>query len=223
MSTQNWEQPTISVDVIPVRFNKATKSIEIVLGRRQFEPHLGDLALPGVLLSPHERVSEAASRALATKAFIPVEAVKLIKDVGIADNPDRDPRGATLSIVNLAILDDAYVLPERDDVETFNLSDVTGLKLPFDHSTLIIKALTQLDASLMNDKEATRSLLGDTFRTTDLHSSFVQLNDITGSTAGTPDLSNLSRTLKSSPWLTTQAGPKPTSGKGRPSSVWAWV
>jgi len=221
MTTQNWDQPLISVDVVPIRLNKANKSIEIFLGRRQYEPSKGEFALPGVLLSPHERVAEAAQRALNSKVSASESVVRLITDVGIADNPDRDPRGATLSIVNLAILGDEYA-PQDEDITSIIVSDLADTKLPFDHNGLVAKALSQLDALLMNDKDASKALLGDTFRTTDLYSAFVELNKVTKSTSSVPDLSNLSRTLKNSPWLVAQVGLTSSTGKGRPSSQWAW-
>lgn len=221
MTTANWEQPLVSVDVVPIRLNKATRQIDVFLGRRKNEPYLGEFALPGVLLSPHERVNEAASRAITEKLEASVDDVRFVKDVGVADNPDRDPRGATLSIVHFAVLGDSYVANDNL-VETVPLHDIKGFSLPFDHNTLVEKALAQVDAFLMVDKETSRAVLGDTFRTTDLYVAFTELHKVTNSPTGIPDLSNLSRSLKNSDWLHSETAPRTSTTKGRPASQWAW-
>lgn len=221
MTTTNWEQPLVSVDVVPIRLNKSTRQIDVFLGRRKNEPYLGELALPGVLLSPHERVNEAGIRALTEKLEASVEDVRFVKDVGVADNPDRDPRGATLSIVHFAVLGDDYVVNESI-VEAISLHDIKATSLPFDHNALIEKALAQVDAFLMVDKDTSKAVLGDTFRTTDLYVAFTELHKVTNSPTGIPDLSNLSRSLKKSDWLRSEEAPRTSTSKGRPASQWAW-
>lgn len=221
MSTVEWEQPLISVDVVPVKLNKLTREINIILGKRKFEPAKGEAALPGVLLLPNERATEAAMRALQSKVSIPEDEVAFLKDVGIADNPDRDPRGPSLSVVMLAVVNNSFN-PEDEDVEVLTLKDFSSKTLPFDHSAIVVKALKYLDSLLMTDREASKAFLGAEFRTTDLHAAFTELHHVSGSTVSIPDLSNLSRTLKSNAWLATSTTTS-TGTKGRPASSWVFA
>jgi len=226
MSTQTtWEQPLISVDVVAVKFDKADNGrIKFFVSRRTNAPYAGELALPGVLLS-HERVSEAAVRALTTKIGVKENDIRIVRDIGISDNPDRDPRGATLSIINLAVIEDSFI-PLNEDVELVSVYNLDTFKLPFDHTNLIRKALSQLESLLMNDKEMSKALLGDEFRTTDLHSLYSQLVDVAEDSPVVPDLSNLSRRLKNTNGIQSKevtVTSLASSGRGRPSSVWTWV
>ena len=221
MTNREWEQPLISVDVVAVKLNKVTRELNVFVGKRQYEPNKGKLALPGVLLLPNERAIEAAQRALDAKVSIPASAVLTLRDVGIVDNPDRDPRGPSLSVVMLAIVDNDFEVDD-EKAQLFTSKELETTELPFDHNSIVRKALGYLDSLLMSDKEATKSLLGEVFKTTELHTAFVELHSISGSTASIPDLSNLSRTLKSNPWFESQTAEASTRPKGRPASAWGF-
>jgi len=225
MTSKTWDQPLISVDVIAVKLDKADGNLKAFVARRANEPFKGEFALPGVLLSPHERITEASYRALEDKVKIPNDQVRTLRDIGVSDNPDRDPRGATLSIVNLAIVDNDYV-SDDEDVKLLTVAEMEEAQLPFDHSNLIRKALVQLEALLMNDKGVSKALLGEEFRTTELYGIYSQLNSLIPDIARVPDLSNLSRSLKSTSGITSKPSESLTAsnstGRGRPSSVWTW-
>jgi len=225
METQAWEQPLISVDVITVKLDKSDGHLKIFLGLRKNEPFKDTYALPGVLLSPHERVSEAATRAVTSKALIPEDKIRAVRDIGISDNPDRDPRGATLSVVNIAVIDSSFDVNGSDDVKLVNVADIADLGLPFDHENLVLKALAQLGSLLMTDAEISKALLGDEFRTTELYDTYNDLNLVLPATVAKPDLSNLSRRLKTTRGITAKPVDETSltaSGRGRPSSVWIW-
>ena len=132
MSTQ-YEQPIVSIDVVPVAFtgpNGATapvdrvsanfdgtgvehrsakskvtprRSPQILRGYRLFEPYKGQAALPGVMLG-HETLEAGAYRALASKVGVQREDVTLLLKLGAFDTTDRDPRGPTISIVFIALI-----------------------------------------------------------------------------------------------------------------------
>jgi 8-oxo-dGTP diphosphatase len=216
-----WEQPLISVDVVAVKLDKASRKLNIFVGQRQFEPNKGEFALPGVLLLPNERAMDAAQRALTAKVEIPSTAVVSLHDVGIVDNPDRDPRGPSLSVVVLAIIDNTYQT-EVENVKLITPETLSAKELPFDHNSIITKALSSLDSLLMTNKEVTQALLGNVFSTTELHAAFSQLHALSGSTVSVPDLSNLSRSLKSNPWVSQSTISSTGKTKGRPASTWSF-
>jgi 8-oxo-dGTP diphosphatase len=225
MNEQKWDQPLISVDVIAIKLDKQEGKLKVFLGLRKFEPFKGTYSLPGVLLSPHERVAEAAQRAVNTKALVLDSAIRAIRDIGISDNPDRDPRGATLSVVNLAVIDSDFTVSNSEDVKLVAIDEINAGDLPFDHENLLLKALTQLGSLLMSDKEVSKALLGDQFRTTELYDAYADLSSALPDVIAAPDLSNLSRRLKTTKGIAAKSAESVTSltsSRGRPSSSWAW-
>jgi ADP-ribose pyrophosphatase YjhB (NUDIX family) len=187
-----------------------------VLGIREFEPYAGQAALPGVLLRPMERLGEAALRALETKVNIPEEHVLFLMNTGAFDNPDRDPRGPTLSIAHLAVID-----PE-DEPEGVVYQRLAGTAdLPFDHSAIIMAAAkAALDALWVNEM-LTRALLGEKFSTADVARLMRDLSS--AASENEPDTSNLGRELARNPRLVKAATPAAPAGKGRPAAAWAWA
>ena len=210
------QQPLVSIDTVPFFFRDGV--LEVLLARRTFEPYFGEFALPGVLLSTNERLTEAALRALQAKAGIGQDSIRGITGAGVFDNPDRDPRGPTLSIVHAVILDDR-ALVEREGVRLVRAADASGL--PFDHDAIVRRtAGTVLDA-LWADVALTRALLGERFTT----ASAARLVRELAAAAGRPEpvTSNLGRDLAKSQLLTKTADAAAPSGRGRPAAGWAWT
>lgn len=224
-----YELPNISVDVVPVTLNNTTGKLEIVLGRRQFEPHLGEFALPGVLLTPHERLNEAAYRAMQTKVAIEESEVITLLDLGTFDNPDRDPRGATVSIAKIAIVNPVGEIIGRVTSEPIDILVQQDIPLPFDHTTIVESAATLLSEKLLSHKALTKALLGDTFSTKTLRIILSQLQGIADENNRFYDPSNLTRQLKGTNWFAPVENEKDslplsaTTTRGRPSRVWKWV
>lgn len=224
----NYELPNISVDVVPVTLNPETGKIEIVVGKRIYAPHLGHFALPGVLLTPHERLDEAAYRAMNTKLSIsPFDVVELI-DLGTFDNPDRDPRGATVSIAKMAIVRN---VPEADNVTTVPIEEIANntYPLPFDHNSIVLAASALLAEKILFNKALTKALLGGTFATKTLRNILIQLQEADTEGNIIYDASNLTRQLKATKWLElvedkeTVTNLTASSTRGRPSRVWTWL
>lgn len=225
---EQYELPNISVDVVPVIMNHETGTIEVVLGRRKFEPSIDEFALPGVLLTPHERLDEAAYRALKTKVEVSADEVVALFDLGTFDNPNRDPRGATVSITKFAVLRSA---PEDvEGVERFPLNQLANLEfvLPFDHNSIVMAGARMLTEKILSNKTLTRALLGETFTTNTLSSALSQLAQLDDEGEFNYDPSNLVRQLKGTGWVEMVEVSATTiqpvkKGRGRPPRVWAWV
>ena len=210
------QQPLVSIDTVPFVFRDGV--LAVILADRIYEPFLGEAALPGVLLAPNERLAEAAHRALGTKAGIREEDVRYITGAGVFDNPDRDPRGPTLSIVHAAILDPA-ITQAGGGVRTVRAADATGL--PFDHENIIARtAGTVLDALWVN-AALTRALLGERFTT----AAAARLTRELAAAAGRPEpvTNNLGRDLAKNPALVKTTEAAAPSGRGRPAAGWAWA
>lgn len=211
------DQPLISIDVVPLRLNRLTHQVEVVLVRREFEPSAGRLALPGVLLLSGELLDDAVHRALRDKAGIMREHVRATGDVGVFDTPGRDPRGPTLSITKYVIVGDKF--EPGEPVSVVAVPEATGL--PFDHDTIVRRASKSILDKLWVDRDTTQALLGQEFRTSDaadVHESLTSAADPTKPKASR----NIFKELKRSPWLT-EPRDAPAIGEGRPSKQWEFA
>ena len=206
--TKTYEQPIVSIDVVPVRFIDG--ELKVSLGRRIFEPFIGQLALPGVLLLPTESIDDAAYRALESKVGINRDEVVTLVRLGAFDNPDRDPRGATISIALAAVI----TADAASDLSVWQ-SEAEFEDLPFDHATIIEEAFSELNVRLWRNRDVTRALVGSEFTT----ASAIRLTEILGT--GTVDKTNFTRTLKNYQFVE-QTGPVKT-GRGRPSTGWKFT
>lgn len=209
-------QPLVSIDTVPLLVRDGR--LHVVLGDRLFEPFLGQPALPGVLLLGNERMHEAALRALESKIGVGADDVLALSGAGVFDNPDRDPRGPTISIVHTAILRPGTALPESG-VRAAPLDE--ALQLPFDHEAILRRTAGTVLDSLWRDLPLTRALLGSTFSTADAARRERELAAAAGRPE--PDTSNLGRTFAKSPLLRKAAAAAEPRGKGKPAALWAWI
>lgn len=114
----------------------------IVLIKRRNEPYKGYWALPGGFVEYGERVEDAAVREAKEETGLKIELLDLI---GIYSDPNRDPRGHTVTIAFLA--KGRGTLKGGDDASearVFSLSEIKNLKLAFDHRKIIEDALRVL-------------------------------------------------------------------------------
>lgn len=197
----DFPQPLISIDVVPVRFDAQRGKAVFAVAERLFEPFIGELALPGVLLNPGETIDGAAKRALAVKAGLQPGT---FHQFGAFDGTNRDPRGATISIAMLSAQD-------RDDAGSAIWLDEVPT-LPFDHTAIVTAALNELSAIMWKDLEFTRALLGEEFSTQEV----LQVG------SPTPLASNTGRWLKNSGLVTDTGRTQRVGGSGRPSKIWSW-
>lgn len=196
-------QPLVSIDVVPVRYNRALGVIEFATGTRIFEPFLGEQALPGVLLSSGESINAGAIRALDVKVGLPAG---VSRQLGAFDSTNRDPRGATISIALVSIQE-----PTANSDRAFWHAEVS--ELPFDHEGIVREAFTRVSQALWKDVEFTRALLGDNFTTADA------LN--VGSP--TPHASNARRWFETWPHVRRIENLSKTGSVGRPAATWEWI
>jgi 8-oxo-dGTP diphosphatase len=226
-----FELPNISVDVVPVTLNAYSGKLEVLIGKRIYEPNLGEFALPGVLLTPHERLDEAAYRALEKKLSIPASYVVELIDLGTFDNPDRDPRGATVSIAKLAVISSAPEGSTAAGVTSIPIDEIANdsYALPFDHNSIVLAASNLLAEKMLFNKAITKAILGDTFTTKTLRNVLVQLQETEKGENIIFDASNLTRQLKGTKWVEmvedkeTVTSLTASTSRGRPSRVWTWL
>ncbi|HEV2519137.1 MAG TPA: NUDIX hydrolase [Thermoplasmata archaeon] len=81
--------PKLTVDAVWIRFGR------VLLVRRGRGPFSGSWALPGGFVEPGETVEAAVARELVEETGLRARATAI---VGVYSDPDRDPRGPTVSI-----------------------------------------------------------------------------------------------------------------------------
>jgi len=126
--TAGYENPSLTVDGILV------SPQGILLIRRKNQPYAGQFALPGGFVNVGERVEEAVRREMQEETGLITEIIRLS---GVYSDPDRDPRGHTVSLV--------YVLKKiggkliaGDDASEARFFPIDELPvLAFDHLKII--------------------------------------------------------------------------------------
>ncbi|MDO5831623.1 MAG: NUDIX hydrolase [Methanobrevibacter sp.] len=107
-----------------------------ILIKRKNNPYKDYWALPGGFVEYGESVENAAVREAKEETNIDVE----LKDlVNVYSNPDRDPRGHTISIAFTAKGDFASRRADDDasDIDIFSPEQLCEIDLAFDHDKIV--------------------------------------------------------------------------------------
>ncbi|GBF17270.1 hypothetical protein Br6_04676 [Rhodococcus sp. Br-6] len=133
-SLTDYPRPSVAVDVAVLTVDERGLAVVVVDGPR-------GLALPGTFLHPGERLSDAAERALSTKADLTGTD---FHQLAMFDAPDRDDRGWVLSMAHGAALPVDRLPP---DVRLVRIDDRSpGEPLAFDHAEMVSHAVDDLRA-----------------------------------------------------------------------------
>ncbi|MDD1770547.1 MAG: NUDIX hydrolase [Methanomassiliicoccales archaeon] len=126
--SKTYQRPALTVDGIVVIDDR------IVLVKRDRPPFKGELALPGGFVEYGEKVEDAVRREVREETGLSTRIVRLL---GVYSDPERDPRGHTISIVFVLEAADKSIVP-GSDAATVELLDLDRVpKLAFDHSRII--------------------------------------------------------------------------------------
>ncbi|HMT01171.1 MAG TPA: NUDIX domain-containing protein [Candidatus Absconditabacterales bacterium] len=144
-----------------VVFTIKDKSLCTVLIKRKNEPFKGKRALPGGFLEHNETAEQCAARELAEETHIKdiyLEQLGAFSDIG------RDPRGHTMSIGFLGLIDyeNLETLPDSDAEEVALLPYKAIGKLAFDHNKILLFAYQRL-AQKLSHTDIAKYLLPDEF------------------------------------------------------------
>lgn len=107
---KNYPKPAVTVDNVILKQNKEKMSLLMI--RRKNEPFQYMWALPGGYVDENETVELAAIRELKEETGVESVSMKL---VGVFSEPNRDPRGWTISCAYKAIVDDNVLISAGDD------------------------------------------------------------------------------------------------------------
>jgi 8-oxo-dGTP diphosphatase len=132
--TYEYPRPAVTTDII--LFHKTDTELKVLLIKRNSEPFKDTWALPGGFMNIDETLEQTAKRELKEETGIDVEDLIQFR---VFDDPNRDPRGRTISIVFYKFLES---IPSRikagDDAAEAKWFSVKKLpELAFDHEEVI--------------------------------------------------------------------------------------
>lgn len=127
-----YPRPAVTADCVVI-----TKETEpkVLLIQRGNEPFKGQWAFPGGFMNMDETTEQCAIRELEEETGLKVTE---IQQIGAYSKVDRDPRGRTVTVAYLAIIDKVEAVKGLDDAaeaQWFSLSSLP--KLAFDHEDIM--------------------------------------------------------------------------------------
>jgi 8-oxo-dGTP diphosphatase len=121
--------PALTVDVV-IEFPDG----DIILIERGNDPFKGRAALPGGFVEYGETVETAAIREAKEETGLDIRLDRL---VGVYSDPNRDPRGHTVSVVFHATAVGGDLRADTDAANVFRTADYFSRPLAFDHEQIL--------------------------------------------------------------------------------------
>ena len=142
--TYKYPRPAVTADCVVI-----TKEAEpkVLLIERGEDPYKGAWAFPGGFLNMDETTEECAVRELEEETGLRLSNVH---QIGAYSKVDRDPRGRTVTVAYLAIVDAPMAVSGQDDAAKAQWFPLTALpELAFDHEE-IMKDAINIYGNIMN-------------------------------------------------------------------------
>ena len=137
--TYKYPRPSVTADCIVI--TKETNA-KVLLIQRGDDPYKGCWAFPGGFMNMDETTEQCAIRELEEETGLKVYDVL---QVGAYSKVNRDPRGRTVTVAYLAVIDKPMPVVGLDDAtkaEWWPLSELP--KLAFDHEEIMQDAMAVL-------------------------------------------------------------------------------
>ncbi len=140
--TYKYPRPAVTTDIILTAGK--SKATHILLIERKNEPYKGLWALPGGFIDMDEDLEDACLREL--KEETGIEGIK-INQFCTVGTPGRDPRGRTITIVYMAVINpELHTIKAGDDASEakwFRIDEIPPTA--FDHQMIIELALKRYE------------------------------------------------------------------------------
>ena len=140
--TYEYPRPAVTADCVVITKEKEPK---VLLIQRGHEPFKGYWAFPGGFMNMDETTEQCAVRELKEETGLKIAN---IQQIGAYSKVDRDPRGRTVTVAYLAIIEKPEAVKGLDDAAKAQWFPISALpKLAFDHEE-IMKDAKKLISSL---------------------------------------------------------------------------
>ena len=134
--TYKYPRPALTADCVVV--TKETDA-KVLLIERGDDPYKGCWAFPGGFMNMDETTEQCAIRELEEETGLHVNNVV---QIGAYSKVDRDPRGRTVTVAYLAIVDRPLVVIGQDDAAKAEWWPLSNLpELAFDHDKIMQDAI----------------------------------------------------------------------------------
>ena len=134
--TYKYPRPAVTADCVVMTNEPLPK---VLLIQRGADPFKGEWAFPGGFMNMDETAEQCAIRELEEETGLKVSTVY---QIGTYSKVGRDPRGRTITVAYIAIIDSPLEVQGRDDAakaEWFPISDLP--ELAFDHEEIMSDAI----------------------------------------------------------------------------------
>lgn len=132
------KKPLLTVDAVIMCQNG------IILIKRSKDPFKDSWALPGGYVEFGEKVENAALREVKEETGLEVELNGIL---GVYSDPDRDPRGHTVTVCYMAEITGGKLKADTDasDVKCIPRDEILSKELAFDHNLIIKDAFNSIN------------------------------------------------------------------------------
>ena len=138
--TYKYPRPAVTADCIVITREAEPK---VLIIQRGGEPFKGAWAFPGGFIDMDETTEQCAIRELEEETGLRVSD---IKQIGAYSKVDRDPRGRTITVAYLTIIDKPIAVTGQDDAANAEWWPVDALPpLAFDHDEIMADAMELLN------------------------------------------------------------------------------
>ncbi len=136
--TYKYPRPAVTADCVVITSEEEPR---VLLIERGEEPFKGCWAIPGGFLNMDETTEQCAIRELEEETGLKIDKAK---QIGAYCKVDRDPRGRTISVAYLAIVERPLEVSGQDDAAKAKWFPVNALPpLAFDHDEIMADAMTK--------------------------------------------------------------------------------
>ena len=134
--TYKYPRPAVTADC--VIFTKEAEP-KVLLIERGADPYKGCWAFPGGFLNMDETTEQCAVRELEEETGLKIQE---LQQIGAYSKVDRDPRGRTITVAYLAVIDSPCEVIGQDDAAKAQWWPLDELpKLAFDHDDIMRDAI----------------------------------------------------------------------------------
>ena len=141
--TYKYPRPAVTADCV-VMTKEAVP--QVLLIERGADPYKGCWAFPGGFMNMDETTEQCAIRELEEETGLQVAG---LHQIGAYSKVDRDPRGRTITVAYLVVIDGPIPVTGQDDAAKAQWFPVDALPpLAFDHEEIMRDAISLMRKSL---------------------------------------------------------------------------
>ena len=140
--TYDYPRPALTTDCV-LFCRDEEGELSVLLIERGGEPYKGCWAFPGGFLEMDETVRQGAVRELEEETGLKIGEVH---QIGAYSRVDRDPRGRTITVAYLAVVDAPIAVIGQDDAAKAQWFPLSALpELAFDHDEIMRDAIKKYE------------------------------------------------------------------------------